>query len=120
MLLVVQIYSNDSCWCKERPPGVHLIQNGNLDEIFASNDFDFTSLSLFTLVKRSEHQTPTLAKKTGTLNLLHGTIAPDPGHRTGTGCPASNRDRNSLFHMRLYWNQKFRPLFVTGHSVPVL
>ena len=63
MLLVVQTYTDDSSWSNLRPPGVHFIQNGKFREILASNHFYFTSLSLFTLVKRSEHQTPTLAKR---------------------------------------------------------
>ena len=63
MLLVVQTYTDDSSWSNLRPPGVHFIQNGKFREILASNHFYFTSLSLFTLVKRPEHQTPTLAKR---------------------------------------------------------
>jgi hypothetical protein len=74
----------------------------------------YLPLSLHTGQKIGTSDPYTGKKKNGTLNLSHGTLtgtnAPDPGHRTRTGCPDSNRGRNSLF----------RQLFITGQSVPVL
>ena len=49
------------------------IPNGNLREILTSNNFKFTSLSLFTLVKRLQKADPYTGKKTGTLIIFHGT-----------------------------------------------
>ena len=45
---------------------------------------------------------------------------PDSGLRTGTGCPASLRDWNSLFLIKLDRNPKFRSLLDLGQSFQVL
>jgi hypothetical protein len=76
MLLVVQTYSDDSCWSYWRTPGVNFIQNGKFREILASNHLKlflfYLPLSLHPGQKIGTSN-PYPGKKTGTLNLFHGT-----------------------------------------------
>ena len=44
MLIVVQTYSDDSCWSIESSGGVHFIQNGKLSETLASTTDDEVEL----------------------------------------------------------------------------